>query len=456
MSINHNIFSDKSQDKNVLLFIFLIFIPLFVLILSLESALFIKLLLVSFIALFPVFLLKPLYFLVFIFLITPSIRSISQSETIAEISGLIINFNFILNFSILLFGLIHIFLNFKKILTIIKKYRFLKFFLLFILISFISIAYSINSSISLEEFSRILLLLILFLLSFISVKNKKDFKLLIFSMILGALFPALFSLFEYFSGSGWWDKTIMQYRINGTFLHPATLAFYLLFISPLLYGVLHEKQKRPIKLFLVFLLFLNLLLVALTLTRGAWIGMLVVFLTYGIIKNRKFLAFILIFLFMSYLFIPAINERTNDVFNPKYNSSFTTRLRIVTTTLPAISVSPFFGNGIGSFGQVHLDYNEEAKTYDSLQAHNDYLRLGIEVGLVGLLFYLLTFLFLFTLLIKLYLKNDKAYKYYILSLLVAWLGALAISSGDNLLRTMPVQFLLWSYTGAVLKSTNYK
>jgi O-antigen ligase len=269
-------------------------------------------------------------------------------------------------------------------------------------------------------------------------------------MILGALFPALFSLFEYFSGSGWCDKTIMQYRINGTFLHPATLAFYLLFVSPLLYGVIHEKQKRPIKLFLVFLLILNLLLVALTLTRGAWIGMLVVFLAYGIIKNRKFLAFILIFLFMSYLFIPAINERVNDVFNPKYNSSFTTRLRIVTTTLPAISVSPFFGNGIGSFGQVHLDYNEEAKTYDSLQAHNDYLRLGIEVGLVGLLFYLLTFLFLFTLLIKLYLKNDKAYKYYILSLLVAWLGALAISSGDNLLRTMPVQFLLWSYTGAVL------
>jgi O-antigen ligase len=269
-------------------------------------------------------------------------------------------------------------------------------------------------------------------------------------MILGALFPALFSLFEYFSGSGWWDKTIIQYRINGTFLHPATLAFYLLFISPLLYGVLHEKQKRPIKLFLVFLLFLNLLLVALTLTRGAWIGMLVIFLAYGIIKNRKFLAFIMVLLFLSYLFIPAINERVNDVFNPKYNSSFTTRLRIVTTTLPAISVSPFFGNGIGSFNQIHLDYNEEAKTYDSLQAHNDYLRLGIEIGLVGLLFYLLTFLFLFTLLIKLYLKNDKAYKYYILSLLVAWLGALAISSGDNLLRTMPVQFLLWSYTGAVL------
>jgi O-antigen ligase len=269
-------------------------------------------------------------------------------------------------------------------------------------------------------------------------------------MVAGAIFPALIATMQFFTNSGWWDKTIMANRIKGTFLHPATLSFYLLFTLPIIYALLLDRIKRHYKVIVLALLFFFASIILITLTRGAWFGMAIMILFYGAMRNKKFLVFIISLMFLSYIFFPTINERINDVFSPKYNSSLITRLKIVESTIPAIKKAPIFGNGFATFELIHLKYNEEAKTYESLQAHNDYLRLMIELGIVGLILYLCIFISLFNLIFNLYKKSDQINKNYLFSVILIWLGALAISAGDNILRTMEAQFLLWSFTGAVL------
>ncbi|MFA6306374.1 MAG: O-antigen ligase family protein [Patescibacteria group bacterium] len=248
----------------------------------------------------------------------------------------------------------------------------------------------------------------------------------------------------------------MAYRVDGTFSHPATLAFYLISTLPIIYALLSNKINKSKKIPLAVLLLLNLFIALITLTRGAWIGLLAMSLVFGLFKSRKFLVAITALIFLAYLFTPAINERVNDVFNPKYNSSLITRLKIIETTLPAFTNAPVLGYGLGSFKNINLKYNDEAKTYESLQAHNDYLRLLIELGIIGLAIYISIFISLFILIYKLYKTDSKYIRNYLFSLIILWLGILAISLGDNILRTMPLQFLIWSYTGAVIAYANLK
>lgn len=403
-----------------------------------------------YLGLFPVFLFKPKFFLYFLFLVTPGLRILAKNEIIFQNDFYLINFNFVINLSILFFGGIFLITKKTELIKIIKNSKFTYLLLFFTLISGLSILYSIDKSNSLDEFIRIVGIVIIYFYARLIIKDKKDFLHLLAIIILGTIIPIRAAIFQFFTGSGWWDKTIMEYRIQGTFLHPATFAFYLLILLPLIWTLIKNNKPKIIKAFFLVLLLSFSLLIMATLARVAWLGALLMLLVYGALKNRKILILSFLILFISYLTVPVINNRINDVFSPKYNSSFSTRLRIYETSLPAFFKSPLIGQGLGSFDQIHLKLNDEAKSYESLQAHNDYLRLLIELGLIGLFLYLGIFLTLFMSIYKNYKKGDAETQSYLFGLALIWIGALSISMGDNILRTMEVQYLLWAITGATL------
>lgn len=451
LTVDNTIVSGISQEGLSVLFKImglLVVLPLFLFIISTNNAIEIKLFLTLYLGLFPVFIFKPRLFLYFIFLLTPALRILAKNEIIFQNDSLSINFNFIINLSILFFGAFFLISKKSEIKRIIKGNLFVRYFLFFTLLAVLSVSYSIDRMATVEESVRLLGIVIIFFFARLIIKNRKDFLSLLAVMIFGTLIPVSLALFQFFNGSGWWDKTIMKYRIQGTFLHPATLAFYLLLFLPLLWALLKNSRPKIIKAsFFLVLVFFSLLILA-TLARVAWLGALGMLLVYGAIMNRKALILTFLMLFACYLAIPTINSRINDVFAPKFNSSLNTRFKIYNSTLPAFFESPVLGQGFGSFEQIHLRLNGEARTYESLQAHNDYLRLLIELGLVGLSLYLAIFGALIFTAYKHYKKSDAEMKSYLFGLILLVLGALAISAGDNVLRTMEVQYLLWAIIGA--------
>ncbi len=461
MTLNNNIKNRLSQANLSTLQAFGIGITIFLsffAILFVDTDILAKIVLVLFIAFSPFFIIKPKSLLFFVFLVTPSIRVLTKNGIIYQNENFILNFNALINVAILIFGGLFLIKNKNKFKKLLIKNRTFFIFLLFILVVGLSILSSVNKGNSIEEFLRIITIFILFIFTYLNTKTKKDFNQLLVIIVLGAVPPLLIAFNQLLqTDAGWWDKTIMRFRINGTFLHPATLAFYLLATIPILYSILKDKTNTAYQASARLLIPFMLFIIVATLARGAWIGLLIMFFLYGILKNRKFLLGGIAVLFISYLAVSPITNRINDIFHPKYNSSLKTRIKIVETTLPAFSQKPLMGYGIGEFEEIHLKYNSEAYSYSSKQAHNDYVRLLIEIGLIGLSLYISIFITIFIFILKeIKTTKEENYKNHLISLAILWLGMLTISLGDNILRTMPVQFVLWSYTGAIFAFKNIK
>jgi len=383
MTNNYSTNTLKSQGLPLVSYIFLlilaiIFPVIYLNSLSGELTMTMSLILLAYFAFTPLFIFRPITFLYFIFLATPTLRFFSQDEVFIKIFDFPINFNAIIDLSILFFSAHYFFLEKGRLLDFLKGKKFILFFLAFTIFCFASIIYSIDKKSTFEELVRLITVFFIFAYSYLAVIDKKSFSSLIIAFIFGALAPALVGFYQLLTGTGWYDATIFQYRIQGTFSHPATLAYYLLLIIPIIYARLTSSKNKIKSISYLFLLFFYAIISVLTFSRGGWIGLLMVILVYGIVKSKKLLVTAFVLLLITYLLVPTINSRVNDVFEPKYNSSFSTRLFIIETTLPAFYNAPLLGYGWGSFESIHLKYNSEAIKYESQQAHNDYLRMGLQ------------------------------------------------------------------------------
>ncbi len=72
-------------------------------------------------------------------------------------------------------------------------------------------------------------------------------------------------------------------------------------------------------------------------------------------------------------------------------SSLGSRLQFAQTSLHLIAEKPILGWGTGSFGQAYASHYAGKETLLSDNPHNEYLRLGVELGLLGTILLMLLF-----------------------------------------------------------------
>jgi O-antigen ligase len=102
--------------------------------------------------------------------------------------------------------------------------------------------------------------------------------------------------------------------------------------------------------------------------------------------------------------------------------------------------SPIIGYGIDSYKTLREKQIKDV--YESTYAHNDYFRLLIELGIIGLLLYLNLIIQTLRSIYKKFLQS-KNYKY-----LISFVGILIIfliSSVDNMLDTTSLLWIMWVY-----------
>jgi O-antigen ligase len=109
---------------------------------------------------------------------------------------------------------------------------------------------------------------------------------------------------------------------------------------------------------------------------------------------------------------------------------------------------PWFGHGLGSFEEEAL--KQRGFYAGSLEAHNDYLRIAVELGIIGLASYILLILVVLKNIIKIYRKtDDKNLKIFYLSFLCLFVSLFLVSFVENILRNTIVQWCLWTWAGCV-------
>jgi O-antigen ligase len=288
--------------------------------------------------------------------------------------------------------------------------------------------------------------------------------------LIAAIIPVTFGLWQFIQKTGM-DIDEISNRIYGTFAHPNVLATFILALLIIVANEIvnkknnfyaHEphyffdlKTDRPIKLLALGLVFL----LALTYTRIAWIGAALLVAIIGLVYYRTALLIAIGGTALFYIFFYPINAHLINNYNVNLQSSTVIfrltarnqdadsvrwRANLATKIIPLFREKFLIGYGYGTFARVWGDNKDIENIWDNTsEAHNDYIKVAFESGIIGL--------FLFGILFISFLYRQFAYAvqnhWKNIVCIASIFVYLALSASDNMLHHTPVIWWFWAIWG---------
>jgi O-antigen ligase len=338
--------------------------------------------------------------------------------------------------------------------------------LAFLVASGVSAVYSIDFTASLSEWLRLLSLVVFFVVAQHLAQTNKHFIVHIINVAAWSLvIPLLVAGFQLVTGGGL-DFGELSNRVYGTLGHPNVFALYLVFILAVMLIKYIATPKPERSLLYPWILAFGSIALLFTYTRAAWIGLGIILAILGLVRYRKAIVLTGALISVVLVFGQMINQFAIDTLNVNLYDiplvgRFTTRseeadsinwrLEVLQTMAPRVLERPYFGFGIGNFVALRQE-DPDFGLFDDPEAHNDYLRLAIETGFIGLISYLIFLLVLGIQTIKNYLAWPKTawQKWYSLILGAMLIAFAVMSVSDNLLQGTPVMWMFLSLVGALV------
>jgi O-antigen ligase len=160
---------------------------------------------------------------------------------------------------------------------------------------------------------------------------------------------------------------------------------------------------------------------------------------------------------LSLAFLPPVQERILDAFQNQHQSltqgmnSFAWRLTLWSDSIPLIMDRPLFGYGLTMFKQSSPLFSKWAQIGGS-GAHNVYIELLFETGIIGLVAYLAIYFILIKQVLFYYkhLQGDRQ-KGVAAMVLVYVIGYLIVCAIDNLQQVLVANWYVWFFIGAMYR-----
>jgi O-antigen ligase len=168
-------------------------------------------------------------------------------------------------------------------------------------------------------------------------------------------------------------------RSSGTFAHPNFFAYFQL--VPLSLGCAFLMAARTWRARGLWVAYIGLCTAGLltSYSRGGWLASLVMFCVLGALGRKWFLIGITVVVLGVYVYVPSVQQRLFWLVDrPNAVAATAGRTEIWRESLPKLKEQLLLGHGLQSFMYYSLG------GYD---AHNSYLKLLFETGLVGFLLY---------------------------------------------------------------------
>jgi len=328
-------------------------------------------------------------------------------------------------------------------------------------------------------------LAVFYLLFSISPGQKRE---VLIALIGAASLLSLYAIYQFF----WGFQNILDYlsqtkpypyaeeflarkRVFSTFFSPNIFAGYLIMIIPLTAGLLLEIVKKHqflslrakrsnLILCLLTGLSISFMSISLLLTKsiGAWISLLVAFLVFSVLLfvhrppflRRKVLlgtviTCIVIISILTGIFLIR-TEQFLDFNNPQ--NSIIQRFYFWKAGVKIIKDFPFTGVGLGNFGLIYPKY-KSPEAVETHFAHNSYLQIWAEMGILGLLAWLWLILGFFRAGLR-NLKVEYEQNYLTIGLIAASAAFLAHNLIDFDFFIPEVAFHWWVILGLILSMHN--
>ena len=316
-----------------------------------------------------------------------------------------------------------------------KKSKINLYIVLFILIMSLSLLISDYKMVSLKEYLIFLSYFFIYFLIINNVDKKEQFDSFIKLFFLTSFFLSLYTLIQYYG----FDPYLKDlHSLTSTVGQKNWISNYLGMFFPviLVYFLLEDIKKNKIVYYSISSIIYATLMICQS--RGIWISitftiLIGIFLIYRFKLftqfkgNQKWLVLLIItFLIITIIYSTenplnksaiTVPQRVMSTFDMQ-GSSLNARLLMWKTTLKMIEDKPLFGSGIGTFKINYLNYQAEFLKSNSNyikysgkaeEAHNEYLQIWAELGIISLGIFLLI-IFVFYNLVWKFLNEEKDIK----------------------------------------------
>ncbi len=333
----------------------------------------------------------------------------------------------------------------------LRNQRFMTFWLIFLFICFCAIFYSPQPAQAARLFMAFMTFMCMGALPFLLLEDAKEkfswLKILLFSSIL----PVILGNIQVVQGIK---------RISGAFTHPNIFAFYLMLMIVISFYLLKSSQsglsrflKRVLRVYLLNLL----VLLVFTETRNAWIALWMIFFIYGLMAERKYLFWMLALTPLA-LLVPTVQDRILEVVqgttsNGDGQNSWDWRVILWQDSLIWIYRNPIFGYGLRSF--VYFAPLISPIAYDrNMGAHNTYIEIAFEMGIVGLLAFLGIYLSCVTLFLRRAFAQPLGMNWEAILFFAYTVSYLITCYADNMNYYLVFNWYSWFFIGLMMASAS--
>ena len=313
-------------------------------------------------------------------------------------------------------------------------YKFVRRFYLILWIFIYYIVFtsfrSINLTASINNIFKITCSFGFFILVHNVIRSLHDAKKILSGILVTSIIPMAFGYYQFFFGIGGKGIEGMTNRMIGTLGFANAYGIFLSFVFVACLMILLNKQWKFQRWVIIPTFSSVIVSIMLSLNRGTWIALGLAILSASAMYfrniNKKW--FIVSAIVLSFTFSGIVIKRFEQLSEKRQympGNTLQQRVNYWKQIYPLILQKPVFGYGIGTSTYVTMNQYK----LDAI-AHNDYLRLGIETGFVGLFLYL----GFFTNELFRYLKSvRKKYNWYInYPMLIGIIYFLIISVAQNI------------------------
>ncbi len=319
---------------------------------------------------------------------------------------------------------------------------------------------------SLRSALMYVLLLCGYFLIFNLIRSREWVRRCVTSAVVSGAAACVLGIFQIFTGglnASWLDTELFSgigTRIVASFDNPNVFAEYLLLLLPFATACMLRRERLRAKVLFVTATVLMLICLVFTWSRGAWLGFLLGMLLFFVIFSKKtvliLLGGILASPFLSLLVPGAVAERFLSIGNLA-ESSVSYRISAWYGVVELLKNTWWCGIGVGgaAFEAVYPSV-ALAGTQAIKHAHSIYLQLLAELGIAGLLvFLLIVFLFVQNCFEYLLRVNRREERGYVIAGIAAVAAMLVMGITDHIWYDARIFLLFWTVIGLVNSYIKY-
>ena len=287
-----------------------------------------------------------------------------------------------------------------------------------------------------------------------SVETENQIKGLIAIFAIVGLAIACLGIYQYvfggsFSSKSFVDKKLfedIQTRVSGTFDNPNVMGEYLLLVIPIAMSYFFNSKGFRKKIFALGCIGVMCVSLALTYSRGCYLGLIACVGIYLLLINIRFiLLFLAGIVAVPFVLPKSIINRFTSIGNTN-DTSTSYRISIWKGAIDMFKDYWYrpIGQGTTAFNSVYPFYSLSGVGAE--HTHNLFLQVAVETGALGIISFLfLIFRFFQCILSAIKNITDKVNKVYLISFVSGFAGFIIQSMFDNTWYNNRIVLVFWAY-----------